>query len=89
MIVTSQVHHCCECGSAHIVRSGRNRNGSQQYQCRDCGASKAKVLRTARSTPRCGDSAHLRDHVQDDHAVAKKTPEPAHRRGNPVRSQGQ
>ena len=32
-------------GSAHIVRSGRNRYGSQQYQCRDCGASKAKVLR--------------------------------------------
>jgi hypothetical protein len=45
MIVTSQVHHCRECGSAHIVRSGRNRYGSQQYQCRDCGASKAKVLR--------------------------------------------
>ena len=44
MIVTSQVHHCRECGSAHIVRSGRNRYGSQQYQCRDCGASKAEVL---------------------------------------------
>ena len=44
MIVTSQVHHCRECGSAHIVRSGRNRYGSQQYQCRDCGVSKAEVL---------------------------------------------
>ena len=53
MIVTSQVHHCRECGSAHIVRNGRNRYGSQQYQCRDCGASKAEVLRTARSAPRC------------------------------------
>jgi transposase-like protein len=40
MIRTSQVHHCRDCGSAHIVRNGRNRCGSQQYQCRTCGASK-------------------------------------------------
>ena len=40
MIQTSQVNHCRDCGSAHIVRNGRNRCGSQQYLCRECGASK-------------------------------------------------
>jgi len=40
MIRTSQVHHCRDCGSAHIVRNGRNRCGSQQYLCRECGASR-------------------------------------------------
>ena len=40
MIRTSQVHHCRECGSTHIVKNRRNRSGSQQYQCRTCGASK-------------------------------------------------
>ena len=40
MIRTSQVHHCRACGSTHIVKNGRNRSGSQQYQCHTCGASK-------------------------------------------------
>ena len=40
MIRTSQVHHYRVCGSTHIVKNGRNRSGSQQYQCRTCGASK-------------------------------------------------
>ena len=40
MIRTSQVHHCRACSSTHIVKNGRNRSGSQQYQCRTCGASK-------------------------------------------------
>ena len=102
MIRTSQVHHCRACGSTHIVKNGRHRSGSQQYQCRTCGASKvllpkqryseerkAEVLRPIRSVPCCRDSVHLRDHAQNDHAVVKKTPEPTHRQGNPVRGQGQ
>ncbi len=40
MIRTSQVHHCRAYGSTHIVKNERNRSGSQQYQCRTCGASK-------------------------------------------------
>jgi len=28
MIQTSQVHHCRDCGSAHIVKNGHNRCGS-------------------------------------------------------------
>ena len=102
MIVTSQVHHCRECGSAHIVRSGRNRYGSQQYLCRECGASKVLLPKQRHSEERkaevlrslpgallaAGTQPHLRDHAQDDPAVAKKTPEPARRGGNPVRGQG-
>ena len=70
MIRTSQVHHCRAYGSTHIVKNERNRSGSQQYQCRTCGASKvllpkqryseerkAEVLRPIRRVPRCGDSA--------------------------------
>ena len=101
MIRTSQVHHCRASGSTHIVKNGPNRSGNQQYQCRACGASKvllpkqryseerkAEVYGPIRSVPRYEDSAHLRDHAQNDHAVAKKTPEPARRQGNPVRGQG-
>ncbi|MBD3306279.1 transposase [candidate division KSB3 bacterium] len=30
---------CRKCGSINIVRNGHNRSGSQQYLCKDCGAS--------------------------------------------------
>ena len=50
MILTRQVHHCRECGSAPIVKNGHNRCGSQQYLCRECGAS--RVLAHAPQTPR-------------------------------------
>ena len=70
MIRTSQVHHCRACGSTHIVKNGRNRSGSQQYQCRTCGASKGccfpsnttarsarpRCCEPIRNVPRCGDS---------------------------------
>ena len=103
MIRTSQVHHCRACGSTHIVKNGRNRSGSQQYQCRTCGASKGAAFQATLQRGAQGRGAaslsgaflaagtqpHLRDHAQNDHAVVKKTPEPAHRQGNPVRGQGQ
>ena len=86
MIRTSQVHHCRACGSTHIVKNGRNRSGSQQYQCRTCGASKGAASqamlqrgvqgRGAASLSgaflAAGTQPHLRDHAQNDHAVVKK-----------------
>ena len=86
MIRTSQVHHCRACGSTHIVKNGRNRSGSQQYQCRTCGASKAEVLcaRQERSSLR-GLSRTFGITRKTITQWLKKTPEPAHRQGNPVR----
>ncbi len=86
MIRTSQVHHCRACGSTHIVKNGRNRSGSQQYQCRACGASKVLLPKAALQRGAQGRGAtdlsgaflatgtqpHLRDHAQNDHAVAKR-----------------
>ena len=87
MIRTSQVHHCRECGSTHIVKNGRNRSGSQQYQCRTCGASKgaasqATLQRGAQGRGAAGLSGaffltagtqpHLRNFAQNDHRMAKK-----------------
>ena len=98
MIRTSQVHHCRACSSTHIVKNWRNRSGSQQYQCRTCGASKVLLLSnaTARSArPRgCGayqERSSLRGLSRTFGITQwlKKTPEPAHRQGNPVCGQGQ
>ena len=85
MIRTSQVHHCRACGSTHIVKNGRNRSGSQQYQCRTAGrarccfpsnatarSARPRCCEPIRSVPCCRDSVHLRDHAQNDHAVVKK-----------------
>ena len=86
MIQTSQVHRCRKCGSAHLVRNGHNRCGSQQYQCRECEASKvllpkqrhsgerkAEVLRACQErSSAAGTQPHLRHLAQNDHAVAKK-----------------
>ena len=48
MIRTSQVHHCRACGSTHIVQNGRNRSGSQQYQCRTCGGEQGAASQKQR-----------------------------------------
>jgi len=103
MIRTRQVHHCRACGNTHIVKNGRNRSGSQQYQCRTCGASKvllskqryseerkAEVLRAYQE--RCSLRGLSRTFGITHKTITqwlKKTPEPAHRQGNPVRGQGQ
>jgi transposase-like protein len=55
MIRTSQVHHCRACGSTHIVKNGRNRSGSQQYQCRTCRASKVLFPKQRYSEERKGE----------------------------------
>ena len=52
MIRTRQVHHCRACGNTHIVKNGRNRSGSQQYQCRTCGASKVLLSKQRYSEER-------------------------------------
>ena len=40
MIQTLKEHSCRDCDSLNIVKNGFNSCGNQQYQCRDCGASK-------------------------------------------------
>jgi hypothetical protein len=85
MIRTSPVHHCRAYGSTHIVKNERNRSGSRSTSAALRGeqgaASQATLQQGAqgrgaygpiRSVPRYEDSAHLRDHAQNDHAVAKK-----------------
>jgi len=81
MIRTSQTHYCRECGSAHIIRNGRNRSGSQQYLCRGVrgqqgAAPQAAPQRGAQGRGAAGLSGaplaaraepHLRDLAQDDH----------------------
>ena len=40
MIQDVKTFSCRNCRSENIVRNGHNRYGSQQYRCKDCGASK-------------------------------------------------
>ncbi len=40
MIIETITYHCRDCDSKNIVRNGRNRYGSQQYLCKDCGNSR-------------------------------------------------
>ena len=103
MIRTSPVHHCRAYGSTHIVKNGRNRSGSQQYQCRTCGASKVLLPKQRYSEERKAEvptglsGVFLATRTQPTFGITrktitqwlKKTPEPAHRQGNPVRGQGQ
>ncbi len=104
MIRTSPVHHCRAYGSTHIVKNGRNRSGSQQYQCRTCGASKVLLpLKRRYSEERKAEVLRAYQEASSLRGLnrtfgitrktitqwLKKTPEPARRRGNPVRSQGQ
>ena len=102
MIRTSQVHHCRACSSTHIVKNWRTRSGSQQYQCRTCGASKVLLPKHRYSEER---KAEVRAYQERSSLRGlsrtfgiprktitqwlKKTPGPAHRQGNPVRGQVQ
>ena len=40
MIQSITIHQCRDCQSTNIVKNGFNVYGNQQYQCKDCGASK-------------------------------------------------
>jgi transposase-like protein len=33
------MEHCKGCGSAEIVRNGRDKQGTQRYKCRSCGST--------------------------------------------------
>jgi len=35
----SETPHCVECGSLHIVKNGKTKQGRQKYMCKDCGKS--------------------------------------------------
>lgn len=37
MIQETVTHRCRNCGSEDIVKNGKNRYGSQQFKCKDCG----------------------------------------------------
>lgn len=50
MIQETVTHYCTGCGSPNIVRNGRNRYGSQQFRCKDCGKY-AVVEPTVKYTP--------------------------------------
>jgi transposase-like protein len=39
MIIDEITYTCRRCGSANLIRNGRNRYGSQQFRCKDCGKS--------------------------------------------------
>ena len=73
MIQTSQVHHCRDCGSAHIVKNGHNRCGSSSTcaasagRARCCFPSNAtarsarpRCCEPIRSAPRCTDGVCLK-----------------------------
>ena len=38
MIDETLTYSCRSCGSANIIRNGRNKCGNAQYHCKDCGA---------------------------------------------------
>jgi transposase-like protein len=39
MITNVKTYTCPRCGSANLVKNGRNRYGNQQYLCKDCRKS--------------------------------------------------
>lgn len=39
MIETTKKHHCRRCGSANIVKNGKDYKGSQKFLCKECGAA--------------------------------------------------
>lgn len=43
MIEETITHSCRSCGSANIIRNGRNKCGNEQYHCKECGVY--RVLR--------------------------------------------
>src|SRR5688572_25353186 len=43
MIEETITYSCRSCGSRHIIRNGRNKCGSEQYHCKNCGCY--RVLR--------------------------------------------
>ncbi len=49
MIKETITYTCSRCGSPRIVRNGRNKCGSPQYHCKDCGAH--RVLKPKQKHP--------------------------------------
>ena len=45
------VPRCTRCGSAHIVKNGKNACGRQQFHCRACGACRVLQPKSRQATP--------------------------------------
>ncbi len=79
MIQETITYTCTNCGSTNIVRNGRNKCGSRQYHCKDCGAYRVLKPKTRRS-PRqkatilraCKERCSLRG-IQRIFGVARQT----------------
>jgi transposase-like protein len=55
MQTENAMYTCQKCGSANVVLNGRNRDGEQQYYCKNCKTSRAVNLRDAKdSLPNAG-----------------------------------
>jgi insertion element IS1 protein InsB len=38
LIISIKIHNCPQCGSPHIVKNGRDKNGQQKFDCHTCRA---------------------------------------------------
>jgi transposase-like protein len=47
MIQVIMTYKCRACGSENIVKNGRNKAGSAQYHCKDCGAYRVLAPKSA------------------------------------------
>jgi len=50
MQTENAMYNCQKCGSANVVLNGRNRDGEQQYYCKNCKTSRAVNLRDAKDS---------------------------------------
>jgi transposase-like protein len=52
MIQVTMTYKCRTCGSENIVKNGRNKAGNAQYHCKDCGAYRVLVPKSAEQPER-------------------------------------
>jgi IS1 family transposase/transposase-like protein len=52
MIQVTMTYKCRACGSENIVKNGRNKAGNAQYHCKDCGAYRVLVPKSAEQPER-------------------------------------
>lgn len=52
MIQVIMLYKCRVCGSENIVKNGRNKVGNVQYHCKDCGAYRVLVPKSAEQPER-------------------------------------
>src|SRR5215207_10013959 len=52
MIQVTMTYKCRACGNENIVKNGRNKAGNAQYHCKDCGAYRVLVPKSAEQPER-------------------------------------